>query len=53
MSAYDQIFHGNFYYWQQSFEKKNRPPHFNFHDHNYFQTSVKLTLDEEMAWLIT
>lgn len=34
-------------------EKKNRPPHFNFHDHNYFQTSVKLTLDEEMAWLIT
>lgn len=33
--------------------KKNRPPHFNFHDHNYFQTSVKLTLDEEMAWLIT
>lgn len=22
MSAYDQIFHGNFYYWQQSFEKK-------------------------------
>lgn len=47
MSAYDQQSLLN------SHLKKNRPPHFNFHDHNYFQTSVKLTLDEEMAWLIT